>query len=96
MVDDPLAEIHRAAYNAAFEELGLNWAWDMRTYEELAAPGPHAVLAYLQREQSHLLRAYEADFIVKAIEGTKERCHAAMRANLPGASAHSMALRTNP
>jgi hypothetical protein len=33
---------------------------------------------YLQAEQSHLLRAYEADFLVDAIETAKARCHAGM------------------
>ena len=30
-------EIDRAAFNAAFCELGLRWRWDSRTYEALAA-----------------------------------------------------------
>ena len=74
--EDLQAQAHRQAYNAAFDELELNWNWDAATYAALQAPGPQAVRAYLEREQSHLLRAYEADFIVRAIEGTKERCYA--------------------
>ena len=32
---DPQAEAHLAAYNTAFEELGLNWSWDAATYARL-------------------------------------------------------------
>lgn len=89
--EDLQAEAHRQAYNAAFDELELNWSWDAATYAALQAPGPQAVRAYLEREQSHLLRAYEADFIVQAIEGTKERCHAAMLANRAAAPSRTPA-----
>ena len=74
------AEAHRHAYNAAFEELGLSWHWDAATYARLQAQahGRDGVRAYLETEQSHLLRAYEADFLVDAIETAKARCHASM------------------
>ena len=67
------AQTHRQAYNAAFEELGLNWQWDERTCESLPAPGRDAVRTYLEREHPHLLRAYEPDFLVNAIENAKQR-----------------------
>ncbi len=73
---DPAAEAHRHAYNAAFEELGLNWHWDASTYTGLSAHGRDGLRAYLQNEQSHLLRAYEADFLVDAIEAAKARRYA--------------------
>jgi hypothetical protein len=76
---DPKAEAHREAYNAAFEELGLNWNWDAATYARLTDSGSQGVRAYLEREQAHLLRAYEADFLVNAIEAAKSRCQAARR-----------------
>ena len=72
------AEVHRQAYNAAFDELGLNWQWDRDTYARLPAPGPDGVRAYLHREQAHLLRAYDAEFLVNAIEHAKTRCYQAM------------------
>lgn len=71
----------RHAYNAAFEELGLTWHWDATTYARLQAQGRDTVRTYLQTEQSHLLRAYEADFLVEAIEAARARCHASMAAN---------------
>jgi hypothetical protein len=57
------------AYHAAFEELGLSWEWDPATHGE----GPAGLRAYLEREQPHLLRAYDADFLVNAVESTRER-----------------------
>ena len=45
-------------YALAFEELGLECHWD----------GSEPVRAYIEREHPHLLRVYDADFLVKAIE----------------------------
>ncbi len=70
------AEAHRHAYNAAFEELGLSWYWDAATYHRLQAHGRDGVRVYLETEQAHLLRAYESDFLVEAIETTQARCYA--------------------
>jgi len=78
------ADQARHAYNAAFEELGLSWHWDTATYARLQADGRDAVRTYLETEQSHLLRAYEADFLVEAIEAAKARCHASMASNRAG------------
>jgi hypothetical protein len=69
----PAAEAHRQAYNAAFEELGLAWHWDPLTYARLPAPGPNAVRLFLQEEHAHLLRAYDTEFIVAAVETTMRR-----------------------
>ena len=67
-------ELERDAYNAAFYELGLRWHWDCDTYEQLQRAGalPATRLRhYLETRQGHLLRAYDADFLVSAIEHTK-------------------------
>lgn len=56
-------------YTAAFEELGLDWHWDPATY----GGGREGLRAYLQKEHPHLLRAYEADFLVDAVESTRAR-----------------------
>jgi hypothetical protein len=66
-------EIHRNAYNAAFYELGLKWHWDIETFEALALHKAEKdrMLAYLQEYQSHLLKVYEVDFLVQAIECAK-------------------------
>jgi hypothetical protein len=70
-------EIQRQAYNSAFDELGLAWHWDRATYARLPE-GPGRVRAYVEREHPHLLRAYDADFLVNAVETAKARCHAVM------------------
>ena len=67
---------HRHAYNAAFDELGLTWHWDAATYDRLKAQGRNGVRRYLEAEQPHLLRAYEADFLVDAVETAKARRYA--------------------
>ena len=51
------------AYALALEELGFDWHWD----------GSEPVRAYIEREHPHLLRAYDADFLVNAIERARER-----------------------
>ena len=75
---DNEAEAHRHAYNAAFEKLGLAWHWDPATFTSLEAQGHDGVRAYLESEQPHLLRAYDADFLVKAIETAKASWYAGM------------------
>lgn len=73
---DNEAEAHRHAYNTAFAKLGLSWHWDAATFFELTVQGRDGVRTYLQTEQPHLLRAYEVDFLVEAIETAKASCYA--------------------
>jgi len=70
------AELERAAFNAAFYELGLHLFLDKGTYQTLAVnPSEHdRVRGYLEREQPHLLRAYDADFLTDAVIRAKQRC----------------------
>lgn len=59
------------AYNAAFYELGLRWHWDSATWQQLACVGDcrkARLRHYLETEQAHLLRAYDAGFLIEAIE----------------------------
>jgi hypothetical protein len=81
VTDDPATDAHRHAYNAAFDELGLNWHWDAATYAGVRSRGRDGLRTYLEREQAHLLRAYEADFLVNAIESVKARCQPGIAAN---------------
>ena len=87
LLDDHQVESHRVAYNAAFDELGLNWHWDPVTYALLPARGADGVRHYLEKEHRHLLRAYDADFLVQAIETAKQRCHRVMSGSRAGATA---------
>ncbi|HEY8051065.1 MAG TPA: hypothetical protein VIE63_17970 [Ramlibacter sp.] len=68
-------DLHRQAYNSAFDELGLAWHWDRATYAWLP-DGPDRVRTYVEREHPHLLRAYEPDFLVAAVENARARCQA--------------------
>ena len=52
----------------------MSWRWDTATYAQLQRHGRELVHAYLQTEHPHLLRAYDADFLVNAIEAVKTRC----------------------
>ena len=72
------ADVHRQSYNAAFEELGLSWHWDRVAFARLSGTGRDAVRGYIQQEHPHLLRAYEVEFLVEAIESAKARCHEVM------------------
>lgn len=82
-------DIDRAAFNAAFCELGLRWHWDDATYDALSAlPGERErVQRYLQTEQAHLLRAYEPGFLADAILDAKARCRRALAEVRPGDAA---------
>jgi hypothetical protein len=75
MLDDAQAEAIRQAYNAAFDELGLSWHWDPVTFAGLPR-GARGVRAYVEQQHPHLLRAYDAEFLVNAIESTRLRCAA--------------------
>ena len=68
------SEMERNAYNAAFLELGLEWYWDDATYHELLAKSAEAaeqIRYYLETQQSHLLKAYDAAFLVGVIQQKK-------------------------
>ncbi|MEP7061065.1 MAG: LysR family transcriptional regulator [Betaproteobacteria bacterium] len=63
------------AFNAAFDELGLEWHWDRATMAELAPIGDdrERVRAYVQRHRAHLLKVYDADFLGALVADTKRR-----------------------
>jgi hypothetical protein len=79
---DATDEIHLNAYNAAFYELGLRWYWDADTYEDLKrhATEQDRLCIYLQTRQPHLLKAYDAAFLIEAIQAAKTRCYDTMKA----------------
>ena len=74
------SEIECNAYNVAFCELGLEWYWDAKTYAELRAAAQQKchVRNYLEAQQPHLLRAYDAEFLVNAIEAKRQQFIRAM------------------
>ncbi len=80
---EDIADLHRNAYNAAFYELGLSWYWNANTGDDLAAVagGRTRLQHYLETCQSHLLKVYEADFLIEAIQAAKTRCYENMTAS---------------
>ena len=75
-------DIDRETYNAAFGELGLGWYWDAKTYAELQVipEERNRVRTYVETHVPHLLRAYDADFLVNAIESKRAQLRSAMEA----------------
>ena len=81
-------ELERNAYNAAFYELGFRWHWDSATYHELGRRSESEadrIRHYLSVSQPHLLKAYDADFLVDLIR-QKQIEH---KSRDGGAQAHS-------
>ena len=81
-------EVERNAYNAAFYELGFRWHWDRHTYHELLGHGQDAgqrICHYLQTRQPHLLKSYDAEFLVEIIE--RKKAQHVQRCAAPGAAA---------
>jgi hypothetical protein len=66
---DAEVEAQLCAFNSAFEELGLRFRWDARTLASLAfIDGAEAqIAAYLEAHHAHLLKAYSAGFLSRAI-----------------------------
>jgi hypothetical protein len=72
--NDPLtAEL--AAYNHAFCELELPWRWDAGTFRHLLsiAADRDLVGTYVERNQAHLLRAYEKEFLRDLVRSACDR-----------------------
>lgn len=63
----------RDAFNAAFRELGLRWHWDAAIFGELKhiAEDGERIRTYLETHQPHLLKAYDAPFLVDAVRSAK-------------------------
>jgi hypothetical protein len=59
----------QAHLSMACDELDLSWQWDPATY----GSGREGLRAYLEKEHPHLLRAYDADFLLQAVEHTRAR-----------------------
>ena len=57
---------------AADEELDLSFAWDPAHN----GASREALRAYVEREMPHLLRAYDPEFLVNAVESTRARLQA--------------------
>ena len=63
------------AYNAAFDELELDWHWDGAILAEVAgfASEKERICAYLRGHRPHLLKVYDADDLAAHIAEVKAR-----------------------
>lgn len=83
-VDGTLADTerdgHRVAFNAAFEEAGIPWHWDVPLYGELLAVtgGKERMRFYAERHDPVFLAAPDADERIKALHAAKTRHYLAM------------------
>ena len=76
-------EMERDAYNAAFHELGFRWHWDSDTYRALhsrTSDAAERINHYLETRQPHLLKAYDASFLIQVIQEKKAQ-HANRKAS---------------
>ena len=72
--NDPF-DAELAAWNHAFSELELPWHWDAPTFRHLQsiAADQDLVGTYVERNQAHLLRAYEKAFLRDLVLSARER-----------------------
>lgn len=70
------------AYNGTFWDLGFRWQWDPQTYRDLCVveEEQERVRSYIVRHHSHLLAAYDGDFLAGLIVRKKAQRHAALLA----------------
>jgi len=62
-------------YNAAFDDLGLEWRLDHADYEHLCAieGQENRIRAYLETHHAHLLKVYDLDFLCGLIVEARRR-----------------------
>ena len=58
---------HRVAYNAAFEDAGVSWRWDVATYGELLAiaGGKERLDAFLSRERPDIAERERSSLVAR-------------------------------
>ena len=65
------------AFNAAFYELGFRWYWDEARYRALldySSDPVECLLHYIRTEHPHLLKAYDAAFLLRVIIEKQAAC----------------------
>lgn len=73
------AEVQHRAYSTAFLRLGLNLCWDRASGAADVADEKEAIRAFIRTRSPHLLKAYDADFLVDAVYSEKKRCEQQIR-----------------
>jgi hypothetical protein len=68
-----------SAYNAAFSDLGLRFRWSQATLDffDDVSNEVARISAYIERFHSHLLNAYDADFLAQLIFERKNQFYRA-------------------
>ena len=66
----PQSQAH--TYTAAFDVLDISWQWDPAVY----GAGREGLRAYVEKGMPHLLRVYDAEFLIDAVEATQARLQA--------------------
>lgn len=85
-VDGTLADTerdgHRVAFNRAFAEAGLDWAWDVALYGELLAVtgGKERMRFYLDRYHTSFKRPADLDALITRLHEAKTRYYTDMLA----------------
>jgi HAD superfamily hydrolase (TIGR01509 family) len=66
-------EIHRRAFNQAFEMMGLSWHWDRSKYRQLlqVTGGKERIRHFIERHDPDLLHTEDLDGFVRGIHKTK-------------------------
>jgi hypothetical protein len=85
---DAEVQAQLCAYNTAFDELGLRFRWDERTLASLAMIDgeQEQIAAYIEAHHAHLLKAYSAEFLSRAIlEKKKARYPACLQKRVDSA-----------
>ncbi|KQV84607.1 hypothetical protein ASD15_05320 [Massilia sp. Root351] len=84
-----LADAQRQAYNAAFAELGLRWFWGSGDYAgQMGVESQRSHLRrYVENHHPHMLKVYDAEFLVNAIQKVMARCLETAGAGCGGAGA---------
>lgn len=79
-LDGTIAETedaHRAAFNRAFADAGLDWSWDPKTWSGLLeiAGGRNRLTGWLADNRPDLLQGPEATHLLDTLHGAKDRLY---------------------
>lgn len=63
------------AFNAAFDELELDWHWNGATMRELVGSGSEVerIAAWLRKHRAHLAKVYDVDALAREIVDVRDR-----------------------
>lgn len=76
-------EIHRKAFNLAFEKTGLSWNWDRADYRELlkTTGGKERIRAFIEENEPDRLQEHDLDGFIRRTHEIKTNAYTGMIAN---------------